>query len=842
MASSTVRVNIVANTQGFSKGIGDADTQLSKFGGNTKKILAGLGTAFAGLQIGKFLAGTITQAEESQKIARVTDQLVKQTGASAWTSGEAIGGLATKLSNLTGVDDEVIQSGENVLLTFKNVQDQVGAGNDIFTRASGAALDLSAVLGTDLSSANTMLGKALNDPIKGVTALSKAGVQFTDSQKDQIKTLVESGDVLGAQKIIMGEVESQVGDAAAANATASEKMKVAWGNFQEEIGARLLPVFDTLVGYVQDILPAAVVIMDDAIDGAIDAFKTLHDWGEKNTDVIAGVAASATTAAIAFGVLKAVNVASAFFKVTDGVSQFSKIMGFATNPVFLVIAAIAILIGALVWAYFHFDGFRAVVDKVVDVIQNGLAVALQWVTDNVIPVFIAAWQWIVDTLWPKIITGFETARDVIVKAFGVIVDAAVWLWEAHVNAFNMIRDGISTVVDFFTGTVLPIFQTVWGAITDVVGAAANWFMEHVAPVIGSFVGMVVAFFQLLWGGVKLYFGIIGAVISNFIDNFVKPMATIIGVIVGVVIAVFQWLWDTVSPILSGIGSVVGTVVSTIWTIFSTFIGWLSPVWATLWGVIQEIVSGVFGGIKIVVETALGALKGIFDFFTALFKGNWSDAWTAIQTTVSTVMDGISAFISRAFDAIKGVFSTVWNGITAVFTNVWNGLSGIVSGGINAVIGTITSIPGRIFGVLGSIGSAAASIGSSIASGISNGIANVFTAAGDIASKVWRGIAGFINDNVVDKINNFSVDVPIIGHVDFPNLPRLAMGTSGFAGGMAMVGERGPETVYMPPGSRVVPNHLGGGDGNSVNVNVYGSNLTGDDIAHAVNWELAFSGR
>ena len=117
---------------------------------------------------------------------------------------------------MSGVDDEVIQSGENVLLTFKNIHNEVGKGNDIFNQATKATLDFSVAMGKDLPSAAIMVGKALNDPIKGLTALGRAGVQFTKSQVAMIKKMVKAGDVAGAQKLILRELEDQFGGSAKA--------------------------------------------------------------------------------------------------------------------------------------------------------------------------------------------------------------------------------------------------------------------------------------------------------------------------------------------------------------------------------------------------------------------------------------------------------------------------------------------------------------------------------------------------------------------------------------------------------------------------------------------------
>jgi hypothetical protein len=166
--------------------------------------------------------------------------------------------LAEQLSLKTGVDDELIQSAENVLLTFGRVRDEVGRGNDIFTRATTVALDMSVALGQDMQASVTQLGKALNDPIAGISALSRVGVQFTDEQKEAIEVLVAYGDTLGAQKIILAEVEAQFTGSAEAQATASDKLAVAFGNLQEKLGEKLLPLFESFSTWIiEEGIPAA---------------------------------------------------------------------------------------------------------------------------------------------------------------------------------------------------------------------------------------------------------------------------------------------------------------------------------------------------------------------------------------------------------------------------------------------------------------------------------------------------------------------------------------------------------------------------------------------------------
>jgi phage-related minor tail protein len=106
----------------------------------------------------------------------------------------------------------------------------------VFDRATKAAIDLAAAGFGSVETNAIQLGKALEDPIKGLAALGKSGVTFTAEQKELIKTLVETGDVASAQEIILKAVEMQVGGTAEATANASDKMKVAWSQLQEQLG------------------------------------------------------------------------------------------------------------------------------------------------------------------------------------------------------------------------------------------------------------------------------------------------------------------------------------------------------------------------------------------------------------------------------------------------------------------------------------------------------------------------------------------------------------------------------------------------------------------------------
>jgi hypothetical protein len=291
----------------------------SKFSAGAKGIAAG---AFAGIVTAKtisFLKDSVAEGREAQKVGATTNAILKSTGGVANVTAAGIGKLSNALSVKTGVDDEAIQTGANLLLTFKNVRNEAGKGNKVFDQATAAAVDLSAAGFGSIDSASKMLGKALNDPVKGVTALSRAGVTFTQQQKDQIKTLVKSGDVLGAQKLILGEVQSQVGGVAAASATSGEKLTTTFNNFKESIGTALLPTID-------------------AINGKLIGFF--------------GFVQSHQSVMVALGVLVGGVLVGAFLALAVSVIA-------ATWPFLLAGIAIAAVAGLFVYAYKHSEIFRA---------------------------------------------------------------------------------------------------------------------------------------------------------------------------------------------------------------------------------------------------------------------------------------------------------------------------------------------------------------------------------------------------------------------------------------------------------------------------------------------------
>ncbi len=293
MADTSLTYSIFARdkTGPAMKSIGSS---FEKVGGLGKKLIGGLAVVGGAAGALGFAKGLIDDARESAKVGRLTEAVIKSTGKAANISSKQVGDLATAISNKTGADDEAIQSGSNLLLTFTNVKNEAGKGNDVFNQATQTITDMTAALnGGDVSAekikgSSIQLGKALNDPIKGITALSKSGVSFTEGQKKQITAMVKSGDTMGAQKVILAELNKEFGGAAAAASDPAQKATVAWGNLREQLGGYLLPIFNKLVGVLSgSILPAVSKFFDNVQSGG-GAFAKVREAVGRFSSFITG--------------------------------------------------------------------------------------------------------------------------------------------------------------------------------------------------------------------------------------------------------------------------------------------------------------------------------------------------------------------------------------------------------------------------------------------------------------------------------------------------------------------------------------------------------------------------
>ncbi len=346
MANKKVGIKLTANISDFQskmktvqKGFKSTSKSLKKVG---KAMTVGLTAPLAA-----FAGASIRAFDKQQKAIAQVEQGLKTTGGQVGRTSQQLQKMASDLQSKTLFGDEVIlRDATAQLLTFTNITGKQ------FDRTQQAALDLATRLDGDLKSASIQLGKALNDPVANLSALSRSGIQFSADQKQVINSLVETGKLAEAQTIILNELEKQYGGSAAAAAKAGagglKQLQNSFGDLMEDIGGLLIPVLNKLVGFIQ---------------GLITSFNGL-DKGTKVIIVSIG------------GVVALLGPAISLFGALAGV------IGGLSLPIIGIIAGLAALVAAIMYAADNWEAIKERAEMAFALVKNALISLLQFFIKN----------------------------------------------------------------------------------------------------------------------------------------------------------------------------------------------------------------------------------------------------------------------------------------------------------------------------------------------------------------------------------------------------------------------------------------------------------------------------
>jgi hypothetical protein len=429
-----VGVNIVSKFD--SKGIRKAVLDFRKLEGAGNKATFGLRTfdkavtngaknvakfgAMAGVALGAVGFGLVRIAEDSRTSNARIEQINKSMGLFGGAAQQVTDRLI-KLSETqamaTGIDRNAIKETVAKLLTFKELAVTATEVGGAFDRATQAAIDLGAAGFGEATQNAVQLGKALNDPIKGITALARSGVTFTEQEKEKIKVLVESGKMLEAQDTLLKAIEMQVGGTAVATANASDQMRQGLLRAGEALGDLLLPLFNRLVDFInKTVVPNVQKFADVVGEEGLGAGLRMLGGGFLNVIENGGKFVNTLL------VLTAAFVAMRGVAIAATISQNLFNTALLNNPIGRVVAILIVLGVAVVAAYLKFEGFRKVVNAVVNAVIGYVEMMVNlWI--KAINIFIKALNFF-RPLLGKLGIDFDELGEHGEVSFGRIGDAA----------------------------------------------------------------------------------------------------------------------------------------------------------------------------------------------------------------------------------------------------------------------------------------------------------------------------------------------------------------------------------------------------------------------------------
>lgn len=280
-------------------------------------------------------AGVMAWDKQAKAMAQVQQGLKTTQGAVGLTF-EQLKKHAADLEDKTLFGDEdILKNATAQLLTFTNI-----VGSE-FKRAQSVALDLATRLDGDLKGSAIMLGKALNDPVQGLSAMKRVGISFTDSQGQMIKSLAESGNLMQAQNLILDELQRQYGGSAEAAVVGAGKitqLKNSVGTLMEEFGRIIMEYLTPFIEKMKEMTKY---------------FMSLDESTKRSIVKFAALAAGIGPALIAIGSL--VSISSKLIGIFKSVST---VMAAITSPVGLIVAGIVALGAATIYLWQNWEAVK----------------------------------------------------------------------------------------------------------------------------------------------------------------------------------------------------------------------------------------------------------------------------------------------------------------------------------------------------------------------------------------------------------------------------------------------------------------------------------------------------
>lgn len=408
-------------TDAFEGSLHHAATEAKVLGA---ELIGALGIGFAVWKGVEFIEQGVHGMHELEQAAAQVKAGLQSTGEAAGLTFEELEEQARSLARALPYSRAQIMDMQAQLLTFPSV------AKETFGDASQAILDMASRTHKGTNEIAIMVGKALQDPTKGVTALRRVGVNFNATQTEIIKKLAETGHVGKAQALILKELSLEFAGSAKAAADADPLFR-----YNKLMGSIKMEVGELAIKLLHHLTPA--------LEALANATKNTIHWLEDHKKLLSAIGIGVLAAASAYGIYKGIllsaiaiqkikslwdtiQIASLYTQAgaAGGLSvamtiltaaQYALNVAMEANPVGVIIAAIGLLAAGVYYLYNKFDWFRGGVHAA----WAALTGLYSFVKDSVISEFQGLGQIIhgVFTLnWSEIKAGWATVIDGAAKA------------------------------------------------------------------------------------------------------------------------------------------------------------------------------------------------------------------------------------------------------------------------------------------------------------------------------------------------------------------------------------------------------------------------------------------
>lgn len=297
--------------------------------------------------------------------------------------------------------------------------------------------------------------------------------------------------------------------------------------------------------------------------------------------------------------------------------------------------------------------------------------------------------------------------------------------------------------------------------------------------------------------------------------------------------IFARIQQVVNTVMGALRGDVGSNLRSVKGMFSDAVTIITRLWNLFGKNIVQYLRSTFNNVVQVLRGAFKIVRGIFKVVAGVLTGDWSKAWDGIKDIVGGAKDVIVGLVKQLGNLLRFAFKNIGVALRGVWNATWDGIKNLARSGADWLVDQVRAIPGRIRGLVGSFLGA----GKALIQAFVDGMKNATGIVSGIAGNVWSAVKSLLN-SAISKLRsalNFTIGIPGPDiHVNVGDqIPYLAKGTNFHRGGLAVVGEEGPELVHLPRGARVTPHGesmgaLRGLPGGGVTVNVYTG--VGDPVA------------